>query len=66
MKLFLDTSVRRAACGSENGASREVFRPAAKCGWTLLTISYVVDEVHRNLPALRANATGEWARLRPA
>jgi predicted nucleic acid-binding protein len=66
MKLFLDTSVILAACGSEKGASREVFRLASKCGWTLLTIPYVVEEVHRNLPALRPTATGEWAKLRPS
>jgi predicted nucleic acid-binding protein len=29
MKLFLDTSVLLAACGSEKGVSRELFRLAS-------------------------------------
>ncbi len=59
MKLFLDTSVLLAASGSDRGASRELFRRAAGCGWVLLTTPYVIEEVHTNLPNLPASATGE-------
>ena len=56
MKLFLDTSVLLAACGSEKGASREVFRLAPLNDWTLITTPYVLEETERNLPKLTAAA----------
>ena len=65
MRLFLDPSVLLAASGSDRGASREIFRRAAECRWVLLTTSYVIEEVHKNLPGLAPTATAEWARLRP-
>ncbi|MFL5342521.1 MAG: hypothetical protein ACJ8F7_20435 [Gemmataceae bacterium] len=65
MRLFLDSSVLLAACGSDRGASRAVFLRAAKSDWTLLTIPYVLEEVLANLPKLPAGATANWARLRP-
>jgi len=64
MRLFLDSSVLLAACGSTQGASREVFRLAAANRWTLVASPYVVEEVIRNLSALPAIATSEWVRLR--
>jgi predicted nucleic acid-binding protein len=64
MRLLLDTSVLLAACGSERGASREIFRRGASCRWHLLTTPYVIEEVLVNLPDLSATATAEWARLR--
>lgn len=59
MRLFLDTSVLLAACGSAKGASREIFRLAPRQKWTLVTITYVLDGVGRNLAALpyRASAS---------
>ena len=65
MKVFLDSSVLLAASGSDRGASREIFRGAARCGWVLLASPFVVEEVLANLPGLGAPATAEWARLRP-
>ena len=65
MRLFLDSSVLLAACGSDRGASREVFRRATECDWILLASPYVVEEVLANLPNLPATATANWARLRP-
>ena len=64
MRLFLDTSVLLAASGSDRGASREIFRRAPECGWSLLTSPYVIDEVHANLSNLPATATVDWAQLR--
>jgi len=65
VRLFLDTSVLLAASGSDRGASREIFRSAPACDWTLLASSYVVEEVLANLSKLPPTATSEWARLRP-
>lgn len=66
MRLFLDTSVLLAACGSATGASREIFRRAPANDWTLIATPYVVAEVPRNLPDFPPSASGSWARLRPA
>jgi predicted nucleic acid-binding protein len=65
VRLFLDTSVLLAACGSDRGASREVFGRAVECDWILLASPYVVEEVFANLPSLPSAATANWARLRP-
>ena len=66
MRLFLDSSVLLAACGSANGASREIFRGAAANGWTLVVTPYVVEEVLRNLPDFPIAASAIWVQLRPA
>ncbi len=65
MKLFLDTSVLLAACGSAQGSSRALFHGAAAEGWKLLASPWVIGEVTRNLVKFPANATAEWLRLRP-
>ncbi len=65
MRLFLDSSVLLAACGSGKGASREIFTRAFDRGWVLLASPYVIEEVLNNLSGLHPEATGEWARLRP-
>jgi len=65
MKLFLDTSVLLAACGSEKGASRELFRLAPLNEWTLMTTPYVLEETERNLPKLSAAANSAWQHLKP-
>jgi len=64
VKLFLDTSVLLAACGSDHGASHAVFDYAPALRWTLISTPYVVDEVLGNLPILPSAATSKWARLR--
>lgn len=64
MRLFLDTSVLLAACGSDRGASREIFHRAAINGWTLVSTPYVVEETLRNLPRLPVSASADWVRLR--
>ena len=66
MRLFLDTSVLLAACGSAKGASREIFRLASAHGWALIATPYLVEEVLHNLPLLPANATSAWGHLRVA
>jgi hypothetical protein len=55
VRLFLDTSVLLAACGSDRGASREVVRRAPECDWILLATPYVVEEVFANLSNLAAH-----------
>jgi predicted nucleic acid-binding protein len=64
VRLFLDTSVVLAACGSERGASREIFRVAPDFGWVLLVTPYVLDEVIANLPSLPSSAAVDWGHLR--
>jgi hypothetical protein len=65
VRLFLDTSVLLAACGSLTGASREIFRRAPVNRWVLLTTPYAIEEVLRNLPDFPPSASANWARLRP-
>ena len=65
MRLFLDTSVLLAACGSQSGASWAIFQGAAAQGWRLLASPWVVEEVTRNLLKFPPTATSEWLRLRP-
>ena len=65
MKLFLDTSVLLAACGSARGSSRALFGHAPAQRWTLMASPWVVGEVVRNLPKFPLSATSDWLRLRP-
>jgi len=65
VRLFLDTSVLLAACGSNTGASREIFRRAEANGWILITTPYVIEETVRNLPDFPPSASANWVRLRP-
>ena len=65
MKLFLDTSVLLAACGSEKGASREVLRLSPLNDWTLIATPTVLEETERNLPKLSAAANSVWKALKP-
>lgn len=64
MRVFLDTSVLLAACGSTTGASYEIFRRAQVHDWVLMVTPYVIGEVLNNLPDLPAAATAQWAGLR--
>ena len=64
MRLFLDTSVLLAACGSAKGAWREIFRLALYNPWTLIATPYVLEEVNRNLPVLPTSAESDWLALR--
>lgn len=63
MRLFLDSSVLLAACGSERGASRLVFTSAVSHGWELLVSPYAMGEVAANLAAVGASAMAAWPRL---
>ena len=65
MKLFLDTSVLLAACGSEHGTSRELFRRAPLNEWTLMATPYVLGETERNLPKLSPASESAWQTLKP-
>jgi hypothetical protein len=66
VRLFLDTSVLLAACGSLTGASLEIFHRAPANGWILITTPYAVEELLRNLPDFPPSASANWARLRPS
>lgn len=63
MRLFLDASVILAACGSERGASREIFRLAPTNDWLLVTTRYARAEVERNLAAFPQSATAVWSQI---
>jgi len=63
MKLFLDTSVLLAACGSERGSSRALFEYARKQDWQLLASPWVAGEVERNPSKFPLAATDVWRRL---
>ena len=66
MRLFLDSSVVLAACGRPTGASHYVFQLAPQMGWSLLTSTYVVTEVEKNLRLrLPVSAESEWQQLSP-
>lgn len=64
-RLFLDSSVLLAACGSDRGASHAVTQLAPRAELVLLATPYVVEEVLTNLPTLGAQAAAHWARIRP-
>jgi hypothetical protein len=66
VRLFLDTSVLIAACGSGTGASREIFNRASNNNWILVATPYVLEELLRNLPDFSLSAVADWTRLRPA
>ena len=64
MRLFLDTSVLLAACGSDVGASAVVCRRAVANGWELVVTPYVIGEVTHNLDRVPAAAAQEnWRQL---
>ncbi len=63
MKLFLDSSVLLAACGSERGASRLILKSAASHDWELLTTLYVINEVEINISDLGPAAAAAWPAL---
>jgi predicted nucleic acid-binding protein len=65
VRLFLDTSVLLAACGSTRGASRAIFNRAQAQDWLLIATPYVLKEVRRNLGDLPTGAEAVWERLRP-
>lgn len=65
MRLFLDTSVLLAACGSAQGASRALFHLAPRVGWKLVASPYAISEVARNLVKFPVAATDVWVGLRP-
>ena len=64
MRLFLDTSVLLAACGSTTGASREIFRIASANRWVLIATPYGLEETARNLPVLPPDSEAVWKDLR--
>jgi hypothetical protein len=64
VRLFLDTSVLLAACGSTTGASHEIFRQSRIHGWTLIATPYVIREGLNNLSDFPPSATSQWASLR--
>lgn len=63
MKLFIDSSVALAACGRPAGASRAIFNAASVNGWDLVSSSYSITEVTRNLGKLPGTAASEWQMI---
>ena len=66
MRLFLDTSVLLAACGSVTGASRLVCVAARSNQWELIVTPYVVEEARRNLAHLAPGAAAAWRDIESA
>jgi hypothetical protein len=55
-----------AACGRPEGGSHAIFDLAGARGWRLLTSTYVLREVEKNVQhRLSAAARREWQLLRP-
>ena len=63
MRLFLDTSVLLAACGSARGGSREIFRQSTSEPWVLISTPYVLHEVENNLDVLDNACRASWPHL---
>lgn len=63
MKLFLDSSVLLAGAGSDRGASRFLITKATASEWQLISSSYCVAEVVRNIGKLGSEATLAWENL---
>ncbi len=63
MRLFLDTSVLLAACGSARGGSREIFRQGTAAPWPLISTPYVLHEVENNLDVLDDVCRANWPHL---
>ncbi len=64
LRIFLDTSVVLAACLSEIGASREIFRLAEHQCWRLLVSPWVLRETRGNLIGKSPAFTQSWHGLR--
>jgi predicted nucleic acid-binding protein len=64
VKLFLDTSVVLAACGSKTGASRFVCDRSKENSWALVITPYDLDEVSRNLDRLPPGSDVVFSQLR--
>ncbi len=64
MRVFLDSSVVLAACGSERGASAYLFAEADRGLWQLLVSPYVVAEVTDNLRDLPPAWFSNWQKYR--
>jgi len=52
VKIFTDSSVLLAVCGSPTGASRQVLRIEESERWKIIATPYVDIEVTTNLPEL--------------
>lgn len=65
MRVFLDSSVVLAACGSDRGASAYLFAEADRGLWQLLVSPYVESEVTGNLMELPSSWSSKWRKYRP-
>jgi predicted nucleic acid-binding protein len=63
LNLFLDTSVAIAASLSATGASREIFKLAARNMWRLQISPWVLREVQENLANKPPEFIRSWASL---
>ena len=63
MRLFLDTSVLLAACGSSKGASRFLVNESAVQGWELLSSHWCKEEARKNIVKFGPAAMLAWPRL---
>jgi len=64
VKIFMDSSVLLAACGSTTGASRETFRIAESESWEIISTPYVISEITTNILELGLVAVETWNCIR--
>lgn len=66
MKLFLDTTVLLAACGSSQGSSHAIiFEYASWNKWKLISSPYCFAEVQKNLTKLPQKTWPQWQKIQP-
>lgn len=64
MKIFLDANIFVAACGSDTGGSRYLFRVAEHDStWFLLTSAYALNEARRNVQKKMPDAISLFEEL---
>jgi predicted nucleic acid-binding protein len=65
LKLFLDSSVLLSASGSTRSLSRLILEAAPHRRWDLVTASYCVAEVNRNVIKFGEAGILAWGKVKP-
>jgi predicted nucleic acid-binding protein len=65
LKLFLDSSVLLSASGSALSLSRLILEAARPRRWRLITSSYCVAEVNRNVIKFGESGILAWGKIEP-
>jgi hypothetical protein len=65
LTLFLDSSVLLSASGSQRSLSRLILEAASHRRWDLITASYCVAEVNRNVVKFGEAGILAWGKVEP-